>query len=170
MLVRYRVGSCNRGTILDEKYWMVGLISHYSHSIYMITRCHGRPGEGGVPDGELPPHRGPGDHPRPPEARQRGVVTVLGHWQPCKHSHRGSQEFRMEMVGKVANRQSNVRFVWKRPIHLCSRYCDKIHADKSNTSNIAAKNITLGNEQMNMFMGKEIFGKVSNQGIKEWLR
>ena len=29
-----RVGSCNRGTKLDNKYWMVGLISHYSHSIH----------------------------------------------------------------------------------------------------------------------------------------
>ena len=27
-------GHATGGTILDEKYWMVGLISHYSHSIH----------------------------------------------------------------------------------------------------------------------------------------
>ena len=71
----------------------------------------------------------------------------------------------MEMIGKAGNRPSNVRFVWKRSITCAADIVtDKVHADKSNTSNIAAKK-NYRNKQMNMFMGKEIFGKVSNQGI-----
>ena len=36
------------------------------------------PGEGGVPDGELPPHRGQADHQGPGDTRAGRGVSVLG--------------------------------------------------------------------------------------------
>ena len=42
------------------------------------TTDHYRPGEGGVPDAELPPHRGQADHPGPLDTGSPGGVPVLG--------------------------------------------------------------------------------------------
>ena len=43
------------------------------------------PGQGGVPDAELPPHRGQADHQGPGHTRAGSGVTVLGRGEEGAH-------------------------------------------------------------------------------------
>ena len=52
------------------------------------TRMVSSPGEGGVPDGELPPHRGQADHQGPGDTRAGRGVSVLGEKRGGSGSHK----------------------------------------------------------------------------------
>ena len=65
----------------------------------------------------------------------------------------------MDMVGKVGNRPSNVRFVWEIPIYIFRQYIvGKVYADMSNRSEIT-ENITQANE-----LGGEVVERFQTKG------
>ena len=61
----------------------------------------GSPGEGGVPDGELPPHRGQADHQGPGDTRAGRGVSVLGEKREEGHQGHTKQNHKQQGIEKL---------------------------------------------------------------------